>query len=203
MRRSLILSLSLLAACASDAGRGSARSVSASKDDPQARYEPRSEPGVGQAFLAKCVGDFTVRKVFHPRTGDPVVTMGTCRQELMHSGRFLRSDFVFGEGEARTTGQGVIGFETENGKFTSVWTDSRSTRMSLRQSQDPFTGDQIVLWSQSIGATPASQPAREARRSRTVTRFEEGGRVLAHRQFSIAQDGSERLVMELLMTRKG
>ncbi len=44
--------------------------------------------------------------------------------------------------------------------------------------------------------------AKEARRSRTVTRLEDNGRKLIHRQYTPGPDGQERLVMELLMTRK-
>ena len=96
------------------------------KKDPQSTYEPRSGPGIGQKFLEKFVGDWDVVKTFHPRAGEPVKTKGECRQTMMHEGRFLRSDFVFGEGDRKTTGLGLIGFETATGKFTSVWTDSRT-----------------------------------------------------------------------------
>src|SRR3954467_15569173 len=100
------------------------------KKDPQSQYEPRSGPGAGQKFLEKFVGTWDVVKTFHPRAGDPVKSAGECKQEMIHDGRFLRSEFTFGEGAAKTTGTGLIGFETGSGLFTSVWTDSRSTRMS-------------------------------------------------------------------------
>jgi hypothetical protein len=35
-----------------------------------------------------------------------------------------------------------------------------------------------------------------------VTRLEDDGRKILHRQFTAAPDGKERVVMELLMTRK-
>jgi hypothetical protein len=165
--------------------------------DPQSSYEPRSGPGAGQKFLAKFVGDWDVVKTFYPRSGAPARVTGECRQTMIHDGRFLQSDFVFGPPGAQTTGRGVIGFEAETGRFTSVWTDSRSTRMSLRQSQDPFNGQQIVLYGRSLGNEGQGPP-----RSRTVSRLEENGRKLVHRQFAIGPEGKERLVMELTMTRK-
>ncbi len=169
------------------------------KKDPQSTFEPRSKPGVGQAFLEKFVGDWEVVKTFYPRSGGEAVPVkGECRQTMIHDGRFLKSDFVFQQGETKTTGQGMIGFETDSGKFTSFWTDSRSTKISLRQSQDKFNGEEIVLFSKSIG-----EDGKESRRSRTVTHLEDAGRKIVHRQFSIGPDGKERLVMELLMTRKG
>jgi hypothetical protein len=168
------------------------------KKDPQSTFEPRSKPGVGQKFLEKFVGDWTVEKTFYPQKGDPVRQKGECKQAMMHDGRFLRSEFVFGEGETKTTGLGIIGFEADSGKFTSVWTDSRSTRISFRQSQDKFDGEQIVLHSGSL-----QEGGKEARRSRTVTRLEDDGRKIVHRQFNSGKDAKERLIMELVLTRKG
>lgn len=183
-----IVSLTLLASFAS------AQEKAKDKKDPQAVYEPRSGPGVGQKFLERFVGDWDVVKTFHPKTGEELRITGVCRQRMLHGGRFLESEFVFGTGDAKTTGTGTIGFETSTGKFTSVWIDSRATRMSFRQGNDPFNGKQIVLFSR--GFTP------NERQSRTVTHLEDGDRRLVHRQFNLNADNSERLLMELVLTRK-
>jgi hypothetical protein len=167
------------------------------KQDPQNTFEPRSGPGAGQKFLEKFVGDWDVVKTFYPRAGDPARQTGTCRQTMIHGGRFLQSEFVFGQGEGKTTGLGLIGFEAQSGLFTSVWTDSRATRMSFRQSRDKFTGEEIVLFSKSL-----AEGGREARPTRTVTRLEDEGRRIVHRQYTAGPDGQERLMMELLLTRK-
>lgn len=164
--------------------------------DPQSTYEPRSRPGAGQKFLEKFVGDWEVAKTFYPQTGDPVRQKGECKQSMMHDGRFLRSEFVFGEGDAKTTGLGIVGFEPDTGLFTSVWTDSRSTRMSFRQSKDKFDGKEIVLYSRTL------QEGKEGRRSHTVTRLEDDGGKIVHRQYTAGKDGKDRLVMELVLTRK-
>ena len=161
-------------------------------------FEPASKPGAGQKFLEKMVGDWTVEKVFYPREGAPVRTTGQCRQTMVQDGKFLQSDFTFLQGDRKTTGLGIIGFEPETGRFTSFWIDSRQTRTSLRQSRESFTGDKIVLFSASLDPqTP------ETRRSRTVSHLEDNDRRLIHRQYALGGDGSEdRLVMELILTRK-
>jgi hypothetical protein len=166
------------------------------RQDPQATFEPRSRPGAGQEFLAKFAGEWRVTKTFHPRSGAPVRVEGRCRQAMIHEGRFLQSDFVFRQGGKETTGLGIIGFEPESGTFTSFWTDSRQTRMSVRRSRDPFDGHQIVLYSHSL------DDGKEARRSRTVSRLEDGGRKLVHRQYALGPGGEERLVMELVMIKE-
>ncbi len=171
--------------------------VVAQQPDPQSSYEPRSQPGAGQKFLEKFVGTWDVDKTFYPRSGDPAKSKGECRQTMINAGRFLQSEFTFGEGDRKSTGVGIIGFEAETGKFTSVWMDSRRTSMSFRQSPDKFNGDEIVLVSQSLGEEKAT------RRTRTVTRLEDGGRKIVHRQYAAAEDGKERLMMELVLTRKG
>jgi Protein of unknown function (DUF1579) len=167
------------------------------KKDAQASFEPRSRPGAGQKYLETMAGDWDVVKKFHPRNGAPNVSKGTCRQTMIHAGRFLQSDFVFGEGNARTTGMGIIGFEPESSVFTSFWTDSRQTKMSVRQSKDLFDGKAIVLHSKSLDAT-----GKETRRSKTISRVEDDGNRVVHQQFALGADGEERLMMELLMTRR-
>lgn len=165
------------------------------KKDPLQSFEPRSKPGAGQKFLEKFAGDWDVVKTFHPRKGEPVRATGTCRQTMIHGGRFLQSEFTFISNTGKTTGLGLIGFEPESGKFTSVWIDSRQTRMSLRQSEDKFDGEQIVLVSQEIGG-------KEGRRSKTITHLEDDGKKLIHRQYVVEANAPDRLVMELAMTRK-
>lgn len=167
------------------------------KKDPQSTIEPRSAPGAGQKFLEKFVGDWDVAKAFHPRSGEPVRQQGECKQSMIHGGRFLKSEFTFGSGDAKTSGTGTIGFEAQTGLFTSVWIDSRSTRMSFRQSKEKFNGEEVVLYGQGLG-----EGAREVRQSKTVTRLEENGDRIVHRQYGITADGKERLVMELVLTRK-
>src|SRR3954447_20050204 len=90
----------------------------ADKKDPQSAIEPRSGPGAGQKFLEKFAGAWDVAKTFHPRMGEPVKIKGECVQTMIHGGRFLKSEFTFGEGEAKTTGTGLIGFEPDKGIFT-------------------------------------------------------------------------------------
>jgi hypothetical protein len=170
----------------------------AQQKDPQSSYEPRSGPGAGQKFLARFVGDWDVVKSFYPRSGQPSRQQGTCKQTMEHEGRFLKSEFVFEQDGSKTTGTGLIGYETPNGPFTSVWIDSRQTKMSARAGRGPFDGKEIVLYSKSLG-DDAKGPART---SRTSTKLEDDGNKIVHRQYAIAADGSERLMMELVMTRK-
>ena len=165
------------------------------KKDPQSSFEPKSKPGAGQKFLERFVGDWTVAKTFHPRMGEPFKQKGECRQTMIHGGRFLQSEFTFTNDGEKTTGTGLIGFQPETGKFTSVWIDSRQTRMSFRQAEGKFDGETIVLFSKELDG-------KESRRSKTVTNLEDDGKRIVHRQFAIAQDETERLVMELILTKK-
>jgi hypothetical protein len=165
------------------------------KKDPQSSFEPKSKPGAGQKYLEKFVGDWDVAKSFHPKAGEPLRQKGECKQTMVHGGRFLQSEFTFTTADGKSTGTGLIGYEPETGKFTSVWVDSRQTRMSLRQSEDKFDGEQIVLFGKELGG-------KEGRRSKTVSRLEDGGRKIVHRQYAVSADGTERLVMELVLTKK-
>jgi hypothetical protein len=169
----------------------------AAKVDPQASIEPRSGPGAGQKFLAQFAGEWEVAKTFYSRSGgEPARTPGVCRQTMIHNGRFLQSEFEFGTDPEKSTGLGLIGFDPAAGTFTSVWTDSRQTRMSFRQGKDKFDGQRIVLYSESLGGDA------DGRKSKTVTELADQGNKIVHRQYGIGTSGEERLVMELVMTRK-
>ena len=69
--------------------------------------------------------------------------------------------------------------------------------MSFRQSKDKFNGEEIVLHSRAL-----DDGGKETRHSHTVTRLEDNGNKIVHRQFNHAADGTERLLMEIAMTRK-
>jgi len=174
---------------------GAAQDKKDDKKDPLQSFEPRSKPGAGQKFLEKFIGDWDVVKTFHPRAGEPVKVTGDCRQTMIHDGRFLQSEFTFKSDTGKTTGLGLIGFELETGLFTSVWTDSRQTRMSARQSEEKFNGEEIVLFSKDFGG-------KEGRRSKTVTRLEDDGKKIVHRQYAVEAGAPDRLVMELVLTKK-
>jgi hypothetical protein len=169
----------------------------APRQDAQNAYEPRNVTGAGQVMLAKFTGDWDVVKTFYPMKGDPVRTPGECQQKMVHEGHFLESDFVFFDHDGgKTTGTGISGFDPKSGRFTTVWFDSRGTTMSMRQSDGPFDGKEIVLDGAALGE------AKPARRSVTRTHLEEDGRVLVHRHYLIQEDGKERLMMELRLTHK-
>ncbi len=170
------------------------------RKDAQSTYEPRSEPGAGQKYLQAFVGDWEVTKTFYPQRGEPFRVIGTCRQEMIHEGRFLQSEFVFEQDGQKTTGLGIVGFDARTGRFTTMWTDSRSTRVSLRQSQAPFDGKEIVLVGRSLDDDGKAPPAST---SRTVSAIEPGNNRIVHRQYVARTGAKERLIMELVMTRKG
>jgi hypothetical protein len=173
------------------------RATAPRQEEAQNAYEPRTGPGAGQALLARFAGAWEVVKTFYPFTGEPVRTAGECRQQMVHDGHYLQSDFDFKDKSGgTTTGTGISGFDPRSGKFTTVWFDSRGTTMSLRQSDGAFDGKEIVLYAASLdGAGPS-------RRSITRSHLEEDGRVLVHRHYLVQEDGKERLMMELRMTRK-
>ncbi len=170
----------------------------APKKDMQARYEPPSGPGAGQAFLKTFEGDWTVERNFYPPSGGPASkAAGECTQKMVQDGRFLESDFTFHQDGKTTTGTGISGFDPQTGLFTTFWYDSRSTRFSIRQSREPFDGKQIVLYSVSLGGSHGQEHT-----SRTVSFLEDNGNRLVHRQYNTGADGKEKVLMELILTKK-
>ena len=116
---------------------------------------------------------------------------------MINAGRFLRSEFTFHSEAGDSTGLGIIGFEPESGKFTSVWTDSRQTRMSFRQSDDPFDGHEIHLVGKVLG-----DDGKPTRQSHTISRLDDDGNTISHKQYVTSPDGKDRLIMEMVLTRQ-
>ncbi|MDP1804224.1 MAG: DUF1579 family protein, partial [Acidimicrobiales bacterium] len=162
---------------------------------PQTRVEPKGEPGVSQQVHAKLAGTWTVEKTFSLPNRPATKTVGEAVQTMTHGGRFLQCEVTFDGPAGKTTGTGVIGFDPATGRFTRVWYDSRQTKMSFRQSKSTFDGAKIVLEAVDVDGPPARQ-------SRTETTLSADGGRIVHRQFNPGTDGSEHLLMELVLTRK-
>jgi hypothetical protein len=146
-------------------------------------------------FMQKFVGDWDAERIFYGTTPDqPKRAKGTCKQFINYN-NFLFSEFSFGEGDKKITGQGILGYQEDTGLFISNWLDSRQTKMSVRQSKDKFNGKQIEL------ATIPYKMDKSARASRTLTTFEDGGKKIWHRQWNMVGE-KEQLWMELIMVRK-
>ena len=125
------------------------------------------------------------------------MTKGTCKQYMVHDGKFLQSEFTFFNPDgSKSTGTGVSGFDSKINRFTTVWYDSRQTTMSIRQSDGTFDGKNIVLWS-----TPLD-PDHPGRKTVARAHLEESGRLLLYRHFLIDDKGKERMIFEMRMTRK-
>ena len=196
--RTLLPALLVLAAAAGPALAQPKTPPPAPPKDTQAKVEPPSGPGAGQTFLKQFEGEWTVERNFYPPGGGaPSHATGECTQKMVQDGRFLQSEFTFHQDGKTSTGTGVSGFDPQTGLFTTFWYDARSTRFSIRQSRDPFDGKQIVLYSASLAATHGSE-----HQSRTVSHLENGGQKLIHQQFNQGADGKEKLLMELILTRK-
>lgn len=166
-----------------------------------AEAPPRSaEEEDGLAFLQKFEGDWDVQRIFFPPSGEPIRGEGRCRQTLILGGRFLQSDFQFGTGPTATTGLGLMGFDPQTGRFTSVWADSRSPHFLFRQSREPLKDGQVSLFSQPLD--PESSPQGAHQQSRALARLEDGGQRIIHQQYTVDADGNEHLVLELRMERR-
>src|SRR2546423_12742722 len=172
--------------------------ITASAQETHRTYEPPNAPGAGQKLLAQFAGDWDLVKTFFPMNGKPVVTKGSCRQYMIQDGKFLQSDFTFLNNDGtKSTGTGISGFDAKTNRFTTVWYDSRQTTMSIRQSDGTFDGKNVILYATAL------DPDRPGRRTVARAHLEDNGRLLLHRHYLIGDDGSERMMIELRLTRKG
>ena len=130
-----------------------AASLSGGADDP-----PRSEAGAPVRASGRCPARARSSSSGSPGTGRsrrsstrgpaaPVRSAGPLPQAMIHGGRFLQSDFVFGRGGRRTTtGTGTIGFEPET-RASSPASGPTPGRPGCRSAgaARSFDGEQVVL----------------------------------------------------------
>ena len=166
--------------------------------DAQAKYEPPSGPGAGQQFLKTFEGEWTGRAQLQSAQRRPSEQGDRRVHAEDGAGRPVpRVRLHIPPGRQDHDWQRHQRLRRADRLFTTFWYDSRSTRFSIRQSREPFDGKQIVLHSASLTASHGQE-----RQSRTVSHLEDGGNKLIHQQFHQDAGGKEKLLMELILTRK-
>jgi len=89
-------------------------------------------PGPMHGMMAKSVGDWkTINKFWMDPSGDPTVTEGTAKTEMIMGGRYQTtktSGTVMG---MPMEGMSLIGYDNATGEFTEIWIDNLGTGTSV------------------------------------------------------------------------
>jgi len=89
-------------------------------------------PGPMHEMMAKSVGDWkTINRYWMDPSGDPMVTEGTAKTEMIMGGRYQTtktSGTVMG---MPMEGMSLIGYDNASGEFTEIWIDNLGTGTSV------------------------------------------------------------------------
>lgn len=110
--------------------------LTAQQEDTQAEqmkiWTAYMTPGPMHEMMAKSVGDWkTINRYWMDPSGDPMVTEGTAKSEMIMGGRYQTtktSGTVMG---MPMEGMSLIGYDNATGEFTEIWIDNLGTGTSV------------------------------------------------------------------------
>ena len=158
-------------------------------------YVKLGTPGAPHELLRSLEGKWTTRTRAWMETGaPPVESTGTCEQEMILEGRFLRQEYKGEMMGGLFTGINTVGYDNHAGKFVSTWIDSMSTGIYY------FEGS-----ARSDGRTIAQEcryddPVRGPSIWRSVMKIVDGSTVVY--EAYLGEEGKEEKMMEMTLIRK-
>jgi len=110
--------------------------LNAQQEDAQAEgmkiWTEYMTPGPMHEMMAKNVGDWkTIDKFWMSPDGEPMVTEGTSKTEMILGGRYQKSTHTSSMMGMPTEGINIMGYDNATQEFTSVWIDNVGTGTSI------------------------------------------------------------------------
>jgi hypothetical protein len=160
-----------------------------------AAWEKAMTPGAPHAALAESAGEWEFSGRFWMEPGaPPMESSGTASRSMLFGGRVLEekvsSTFM---GQA-WEGLGLTGYDNVSGEYWSVWTDSMSTGVMLATGTCAEGGSCTFAGSYNDPMTGQPKPVR-------MTMEQAEGREI-FRMYEAGPDGTDRMSMELVYTRR-
>ncbi|MCC6573672.1 MAG: DUF1579 family protein [Planctomycetes bacterium] len=120
-------------------GIGLAPVLSEDKKDPMAEWAEMNKPGDNHKLLEEYFGgDFNLKiKMWMDPKGDPMLSEGTSKGEMLFGGRYLRQDITMihgGDPKMESKGWSFIGYDNSNKQFVHTFIGDMGTSL------DRFTG---------------------------------------------------------------
>jgi hypothetical protein len=159
----------------------------------QAEWAKKMAPAEQHKLLEKFVGDFAVKgKMWFMPDQPPLETAGEARLRTIMGGRFLQERYEADVAGVEYQGQGVTGFDTVKGKYTSTWIDTQSTFITTMEGDADAAGSSITL----LGDSPQADGVH---RMKIVWTTSADGHVSTI--FDVDAAGKETKTMELVYTK--
>ena len=154
-------------------------------------------PGEHHRVLARMLGSWNMAIEYRMNADAPVVTSeGTCQRKWILGKRFVLEEFDGGSLALPFQGLAIYGYDSFEGKYTSVWVDTMNTAIttSVGTCQEPcqvvdFVGRHGDPW------TGTKRP------SRGVTRFVNDNEHVLE-LYEPGSDGKEFKILQIVYTRQ-
>ncbi len=103
-------------------------------------------PGTMHEMLANGVGDWkTINKFWMDPSGEPMVTEGTGKTEMILGGRYQQSTHKSMMMGMPTEGISLMGYDNATDEFTAIWIDNIGTGTSVAKGKYDETTKSITL----------------------------------------------------------
>lgn len=121
-----------------------------------------SKPGAEHKMLAKFAGTWKAHVKFWIKPGEaPDESDGVMKKKMILGGRFLQEDYSGEAAGQKFIGMGLVGYDLQKKKFTSIWTDTMST--SIMHSLGTYDAEAKTFNYQSEVLNPATGKETKSR----------------------------------------
>ncbi len=158
-------------------------------------YKKVGTPGEHHKLLAKLEGSWTTRTRGWEGGKQVMESTGTCEQNLILDGHYLRQEYTGEMMGAPFTGLNFLGYNNHTKKFESIWIDSMSTAIYFFVGTGSADGRTITQ------ECSYDDPVKGPVVWRSVTRIKDDN-TLEFEMFITPKGGKEEKMMEMTVTRK-
>ncbi len=103
-------------------------------------------PGPIHEMMAKSAGDWkTISKFWMDPSGEPMVTEGTGKTEMILGGRYQKSTHNSSMMGMETEGISIMGYDNATEEFTSIWIDNIGTGTAVAKGRYDESTNSITL----------------------------------------------------------
>ena len=158
-------------------------------------YERLGTPGPEHARFQEAVGTWRTEMKMWMGPGEPTVSVGTSKMEVIFGGRYLQEHYRCTFMEEPFEGLALLGYDNHKKKYVSVWLDNRSTGFMVMEG----TYDEATKTTTSVAEydDPVTGPAKMRNVMREISKDKH---VLE--MYQTGSDGQEQQVMEIIYKRQ-
>lgn len=157
-------------------------------------YAKYNAPGEAHAHFAKAVGVWETETKMWMGPGEPSVSQGKSKMQMLLDGRYLMEHYLCASPEMPFEGVGINGYDNHSKKYFSIWLDSLSTGYVVMEG----TRDDTTKTTTYVGEydDPFMGPSKVK-----STMCEVSDDQCVMKMYRVLPDGQEQQSMEITYTR--